>query len=87
MSSGQEAVKGEQISHDKVETYTDPSAAPSNDKACIIDAMAVVHIIKKGANRCTCSDFATAFLQKIKIMLKPYTEGRVIFDRYIEGST
>lgn len=33
-----------------------------------------------------CADFAKAFIMVIKQMLTEYTEGRIIFDRYIENS-
>ena len=53
---------------------------------CIIDAMGVMQAIKKGPSMINCSDFAQAFVRSIRKIMSGYTEGRVIFDRYIDNS-
>ena len=53
---------------------------------CIIDAMSVVLAIKKSLSMVSCSVFAHAFVRSIHKIMSGYTEGRVIFDRYIDNS-
>ena len=63
-----------------------PPVHVTREKVCIIDAMAIVQAIKKGPKMSTCSDFAKVFVRSITKMMEGYSEGRIIFDRYIEGS-
>ena len=56
------------------------------DKVIIIDGQAVVQNMTKLPGVDTICDLGNAFVKRIDRMTKWYTEGRVIFDRYITGS-
>lgn len=56
------------------------------DRVIIIDGQAVVQSMKKSSGMNSIKDFGDAFLQRICRMMKQYSEGRVIFDRYIGES-
>ena len=55
-------------------------------KVLIIDAMAVLQSMKKTLTIKTLSDLEQAFISRIEYMMTGYSEGRVVFDRYMEQS-
>ena len=55
-------------------------------KVIIIDRQAVVQSMTKLPGMDTICDLGDAFIKRIDRMTKWYTEGWVIFDRYITGS-
>ena len=57
-----------------------------HDHVLIIDAMAVLHSMKKTPGMTTICHLKMAFNARIERMLNGYVESRIIFDRYIEGS-
>lgn len=52
------------------------------DRVIIIDGMAVVQSMKKSPTMRTIVNFTEAFVKRIVGLVKPYDEGRVLFDRY-----
>ena len=67
---------------------SESNGANANRKnVCILNGVAVVQCIKKGAAmlNLTCLDFAKVFFQAIGRMLQGYAEGREIFDRNISN--
>src|SRR6202000_259013 len=52
----------------------------------IIDAMAVLHSMKKTPLMKKIVNLQEAFIQRIECMLIGYSEGRVVFDRYMDQS-
>lgn len=57
-----------------------------NVKVIIIDAMAVVQCLKKTVATKTIADLTSQFVKRIQRMMKGYSEGRIIFDKYVEHS-
>ena len=63
-----------------------PSTVETNEKAIILDGMAVVHELSCLQIK-TCLDIAQAFVRAIDIKAQNYTLVHVVFDRYdIENS-
>ena len=69
-----------------LETLTRTRSQEPRERVYVIDAMVVVQAIKKGPNINTCADLAETFVQTISKLMQGYSEGRVIFDRYIHNS-
>ena len=54
--------------------------------AIIFDGMAVLQSMKKTSSMTKISHLKLAFVKRIKTLMKGYTQGRVIFDRYLDVS-
>ena len=54
-----------------------------NEAAIIFDSMAVLQSMKKNSAMTKISHLKTAFVKRINRLMKGYTEGRIIFDRYL----
>jgi hypothetical protein len=59
---------------------------PDIPQVLIVDAMAVLQSITKTSSMKKLSDLQNAFIKRIKSMMLGYSEGRVIFDRYVDDS-
>ena len=57
-----------------------------NEAAIIFDGMAVLQSMKKTSSMTRSSHLKLAFVKRIKTLIKGYTQGRVIFDRYLDVS-
>ncbi|MES9884227.1 MAG: TCR domain-containing protein [Sedimenticola sp.] len=86
---------GHASSDESIDTEADPKFTnpdtlfilkDADEKVMIIDAQAVVQSMTKTPGMHTIRDFGNAFVKRILGLLKGYTEGRVIFDRYIDNS-
>ena len=58
----------------------------SNTKVIIIDGMALVNKTEISKDVKTCKDFKNEFLRKLTKETHEFTEIRLVFDRYMEGS-
>ena len=56
------------------------------DNVAIIDGQAVVQSMTKLLGMDKIRDLGDAFIKRIDRLVKGYSEGRIIFDRYITGS-
>lgn len=57
-----------------------------NEAAIVFDGMAVLQSMKKMSAMTKIIYLKTAFLNRMKRLMKGYAEGRIIFDRYLEVS-
>jgi len=57
-----------------------------NTAAIIFDGMAVLQSMKKTSSVTKIFHINLAFVKRIKTLMKGYTQGRVIFDRYLDVS-
>ena len=65
---------------------TAPQSQPNPMRIMIVDAMGVLHSIKKTSNMKTIKDLKNAFIKKIENMIGDYNIGHIVFDRYLEHS-
>ena len=55
-------------------------------KVLVIDAMALIHPLKKSPTVRTLQDLQDVFIHNVERSLQGYDEGRVVFDRYLDMS-
>ena len=67
----------------QIHTTTMPTPAL---KVLILDAMAIIHPMKKTTKTVNLNDLQLEFIKTIEDKLRNYDEGRVVFDRYINLS-
>ena len=60
----------------------DRRTAEFADSVLIVDAMAILQSMSKGPNIKRMVDLKTSFVKRCKGMVRTYSEGRFIFDRY-----
>lgn len=55
-------------------------------RVLVVDAMAVLQSMKKTSSMRSLADLQEAFIKRIEWMLNGYSEGRIVFDRYLDQS-
>ena len=80
------AIEGAKAEPIQSATLQDIEPVGRPPRVLIVDAMAVLHSMKKTPSMRKLSDLQEVFVKRIEGMMDGYNEGRVVFDRYLDKS-